>query len=121
MGSSAPPHEDHPPLKVPRQTTAAVQVAYPVNTKTHQRPLPALLVLLVIIPPINLLPLPARPAHPVSTPTPLHHPTVRPAPKARTTIKTLPLLSNHAQPARKESTQIQLLALPANFALRVNY
>ena len=121
MSSSAPPHEDHPPLKVPRQTTAAVQVAYPVNTKTHQRPLPALLVLLVIIPPINLLPLPARPAHPVSTPIPSDRPTARPAPKARTTTKTLPLLSNPARPAKKESTRIPSTALPANFALRVNY
>ena len=118
MVSTAPPQEDHPPLKVPRQTTAAVQVAYPVNTKTRQRPLPALLVLLVIILPINLLPLPARSAHPVSTPTPLHHPPAHPAQKAHTTTKILP---NHAQPARKESTRIPSTALPASFALQVNY
>ena len=61
----------------------------------------------------------ARPAHPVSTPIPLHHPPAHPAPKAHTTTKIL--LSNHAQPARKESTRIPKTALPASFALRVNY
>ena len=121
MGSSAPPHEDHPPLKVPRQTTAAAPPAHRANTKATQQQLPALLVLLVMIPPINLLPLPARPAHPVSTPTPLHHPPAWPASKALITTKTLPLVYNPARPAKKESTRIPSTALPANFALRVNY
>ena len=65
--------------------------------------------------------LPALPAHLVSTPTPLHHPPVHLAPKARTTTKTLPLLFNHAQLAKKESTRIPSTALPASFALQVNY
>ena len=121
MGSTAPPQEDHPPLKVPRQTTAAAHPAHLADTKVMQHQLPALLVLLVIILPTKSPPLPAHPAHPVSTPTPLHHPPARPAPKARTTPKTLPLLYNPARPAKKESTRIPSTALPANFALQVNY
>ena len=86
MGSSAPPHEDHPPLKVPRQTTAAVQVAYPVNTKTHPTPPPASFVQQDTTL-INSLHQPATLAPKVSTAPPQQTHPATPVPSAHTTIK----------------------------------
>ena len=120
MNFKVPPQKLQQLTEDPRKTMDAATHALPESSNLPPTRLNAFPAQSATIS-TTLLPLPALPAHPVSTPTPLHHPPAHPVPKAHTTIKMLPLLSNHAQPARKESTRIPLTALPANFALRVNY
>ena len=119
MNFKVPPQKLQQLTEDPRKTTDAATHALPESSNLPPTRLDAFPAQSATIS-TTLLPLPARPAHPVSTPI-LHHPPARPAQKARTTTKILPLLSNHAQPARKESTRIPSTALPASFALRVNY
>ena len=121
MNFKVPPQKLQQLSEDPRKTTDAATHALPESSNLPPTRLDAFPAQSATTLSTKSPPLPALPAHPVSTPTPLHHPTVHPAPKARTTIKMLPLLFNHAQLARKESTRIPSTALPASFALLVNY
>ena len=121
MNFKVPPQKTQQLTEDPRKTTDAATHALPESSNLPPTRLDAFPAQSATTLSTKSPPLPVLPAHPVSTPTPLHHPTAHPAPKARTTTKILPLLSKHAQPARKESTRIPSTALPASFALQVNY
>ena len=121
MHFKVPPQKTQQLSEDPRKTTDAATHAHPESTNLPPTQLNAAPAQSATTLSIKSPLLSALPVHPVSTPIPLHHPTAHPAPKAHTTTKILPLLHNHAQPARKESTRIPSTALPASFALRVNY
>ena len=121
MNFKVPPQKLQQLSEDPRKTTDAATHAHPESTNLPPTRLDAAPAQSVTTLSTKSPPLHALPAHPVPTPIPLHHLTAHPVPKAHTTTKILPLLHNHAQPARKECTRILLLALPASFAPRVNY